>query len=180
MPVPERAATDYSDRPDMAADLAGLTRLTRANSVVLSCVVNQSGDLDLRKISMPDGLHLPAQVTLQRASLAGPFARGTLSVAPARVPLQNATTAPVTVASTSLTPIVGDASGLAPAFGSGALTATAGKQALDPGEATMVEIAGRVPSRPGSYLTQLDVAADTGASASAPVRIGASAVCCSA
>jgi hypothetical protein len=124
---------------------------------------------------MPDGLRLPAQVTLQRVSLAGPFAHGTLSVAPARVPLQNATTAPVTVASTNLAPIVGDASGLAPAFGSGALTATVGKQVLDPGEATMIEIAGRVPARPGSYLTQLDVAADTGASASAPLRINVAA-----
>jgi hypothetical protein len=79
------------------------------------------------------------------------------------------------VASTSFAPIVGDASGLAPASGSGALTATVGKQAFDPGEATMVEIAGRVPARPGSYLTQLDVAADTGASASAPVRINVAA-----
>jgi len=124
---------------------------------------------------MPDGLQLPAQVTLQRASLGGPFARGTLGVAPARVPLRNATTAPVAVASTSLAPIVDDASGLAPAFGSGALTATVGKQALDPGEATMIEIAGRAPARPGSYLTQLDVAADTSASASAPVRINVAA-----
>jgi hypothetical protein len=143
--------------------------------VVLSCVVNQSGDLDRWKASMPDGLHLPAQVTLQRASLTGPFARGTFSVAPARVPLQNATTAPVTVASTSLAPIVGDASGLAQASGSGTLIATAGKQALDPGEATMVEIAGGVPARPGSYLTLLDVAVDTGASACAPARINVAA-----
>jgi hypothetical protein len=29
MPVPERAATDYGDGPDMAAGLAALTRLTR-------------------------------------------------------------------------------------------------------------------------------------------------------
>ena len=29
MPVPERAATDYGDEPEMAAGLAALTRLTR-------------------------------------------------------------------------------------------------------------------------------------------------------
>src|ERR1700730_14924099 len=106
------------DPPPMSSPAS---RPGRANSVVQSCVVNQSGDFDRWKASMPDGLQLPAHATLQRASLGGPFARGTLGVAPARVPLRNATTAPVAVASTSLAPIVDDASGLAPAFGSGAL-----------------------------------------------------------
>ena len=56
MPVPERAATDYGDGPDMVAGLAALTRLTRPlNYLGLPGVVVPAG---FDRIGLPIGMQL--------------------------------------------------------------------------------------------------------------------------
>ena len=105
------------------------------------------------------GLRLPARVTLAQRSLGGPFGRGTLEVRRAKVPLVNGAAAPVTVTRVFLSPLADTRTGLAPRGVETALSAVVDKAALDPGEATTIQIAGAVPARPGSYTAQLLVAA---------------------
>ena len=117
------------------------------------------------------GLRLPAQVTLAQRSLGGPFGRGTLEVRRAKVPLVNGAAAPVTVTRVFLSPLADTRTGLAPRGVETALSAVVDKAALDPGEATTIQIAGAVPARPGSYTAQLLVATEAGQVAEVAVSV---------
>jgi hypothetical protein len=118
---------------------------------------------------MADDLWLPAQVTIERVSLGGPFSRGATQIAPARVPLLNAAAATVSVARAFVSPLVEERTGQATR--AGALATAVASPTLDAAAASMIEISGTVPARPGIYVAQLEATGDAGQTASAPVRV---------
>jgi len=121
------------------------------------------------------GLRLPAQIALVKRSRGGPIARGTLDVSKLEVPLLNGTTAVTTIASAVLSPLSEARTGLAPRRGDAVLSARVRKATLAPGEATLIEIVGTVPARPGTYTTELQVITDAGDAAMVPVSIAVAA-----
>jgi hypothetical protein len=121
------------------------------------------------------GLQLPAQVTLARTSLGGPFGRGNLDAGRAKVSLVNGTAATVTIARVFLTPLADARTGLAPRMADPALSAEVDKSPLHPGEATTIEITGTVPAHPGTYAARLELITEAGETAVAPVSIAVAA-----
>jgi hypothetical protein len=93
------------------------------------------------------GLQLPAPVILTRTSPGGPFARGTIDAAHAKVPLVNSTGSTVAVARACLTRMADARTGLATMTVDTVLAAGVEKSQLLPGEATTIEIAGTIPAR---------------------------------
>jgi hypothetical protein len=94
------------------------------------------------------GLQLPAPVILARTSPGGPFARGTIDAAHAKVPLVNSTGSTVAVARACLTRMADARTGLATMTVDTVLAAGVEKSQLLPGEATTIEIAGTIPAVP--------------------------------
>jgi hypothetical protein len=121
------------------------------------------------------GLQLPAQVTVARTSLGGPFGRGNIDAGRAKVSLVNGTAATVTIARVFLTPLADARTGLASRTAHTAISAEVDKSPLDPGEATTIEITGTVPAHPGTYTAQLEVITEAGETAVAPVSIAVAA-----
>jgi hypothetical protein len=120
-------------------------------------------------------LQLPEQVTLLQRSSAGPFGRCIIKAEPATVPLINVTATPVKVARVYLSPLAESRSGLVPQTASGALSAAVAKTTLQPGEATVIRIAGSVPARPGTYVSQLQIITEAGQTVLTPVSIAVAA-----
>jgi hypothetical protein len=114
-------------------------------------------------------------VTLLERSAAGPFARSVRKARPAAVPLINGRAGPVILARVDISPLTDARTGLLPETPAGALLATVEKCTLEPGEATVIRIAGFVPARPGTYLSQLQVITEAGQTVLTPVSIAVAA-----
>lgn len=100
------------------------------------------------------GLQLPAQVTLARTSLCGPFGRGSLDAGHAKVAVVNGAAATATITRVFLAPLADARTGLAPRTAHTTLSAEVNNSPVDPGEATAIEITGTVPAHPGFEPTQ--------------------------
>ena len=114
-----------------------------------------------------------AGVLLSAISPWGPFARATVKLRPAKAVLRSAANVPVGVVSASVSPLVGDRSGLAAGFGS--LAAEVAPRTVSPGDSVEVAITGTVPARPGRYRADLDVRSTAGAPISTRLRVDVAA-----
>jgi hypothetical protein len=121
------------------------------------------------------GLQLPAQVTIARTSLGGPFGRGSLDAGRLKVSLVNGTAVTQTITRVFPAPLADAQTGLALRTAGTALSARVDKSSLDPGEATTIEITGTVPAHPGTYTARLEVITEAGETAVAPVAIAVAA-----
>ena len=103
----------------------------------------------------------------------GPFASGTLRLRPAKAVLRSTANAPLEVVSASVSPLVGDRTGLA--AGAGSLAAEVAPGTVSPGDSVDVAITGTVPARPGRYRGDLDVKSSAGAPLSTRLRVDVAA-----
>jgi hypothetical protein len=115
-------------------------------------------------------LALPDRIVVSRHSLAGPLARGALSIGMVRTILVNTGDAPVAVSRVFLTPLANADDGTVPPGGA-ALSTETDSLTLDPAQTAAIDIAGTVPARPGVYSARLEVVP----AASAPVIVNVAA-----